>query len=42
MEFWKVYAQRQVVQNTVEEKLGVLAYEGGNVQVQRENIKKKS
>jgi hypothetical protein len=38
MGFWRVYAQRQVVQNTVEEKLGAIACESGNVQVQRENI----
>jgi hypothetical protein len=37
MGFWRVrvYAERQVVQNTVDEKLGAIACESGNVQVQR-------
>lgn len=38
--FLRVYAQRQVVQNTVEEKFGAIACESENVQVQWENIKK--
>jgi CRISPR/Cas system-associated exonuclease Cas4 (RecB family) len=39
MGFWGVYAQRQNVKDTVEEKLGAIARESENIQVQRDNIK---
>jgi len=35
----KLYAQRQRVQNTLEEKLGTIEYESGNAEVQWKNIK---
>ena len=35
----KLYAQRQSVQNTLEEKLGAIVCEVGNAEVQWENIK---
>ena len=35
----KLYAQRQSVQNTLEEKLGSIVCEVGNAEVQWENIK---
>jgi hypothetical protein len=36
----KLYAQRQVVHDRLEEKLGVIKCESGNVEVQWNNIKK--
>jgi hypothetical protein len=36
----KLYAQRQVVHDSLEEKLGVIKCESGNVEVQCNNIKK--
>jgi len=35
----KLYAQRQRVQDTVEEKLGAIGCDSGNVEVQWSNIK---
>ena len=35
----KLYAQRQRVQDTLEEKLGAIGCESGNVEVQWNNIK---
>ena len=35
----KLYAQRQGVQDTLEEKLGAMGCESGNVEVQWNNIK---
>jgi hypothetical protein len=36
----KLYAQRQKVHDSLEEKLGAIKYESGNVEVQCKNIKK--
>ena len=35
----KLYAERQRVQNILEEKLGAIEYESGNAEVQWKNIK---
>ena len=40
MGFGKLYAQRQSVQDTLEEKLGAIECESGNVEVQWKNTKK--
>jgi hypothetical protein len=35
----KLYAQRQRVEDTLEEKLGAIGYDSGNVEVHWNNIK---
>jgi hypothetical protein len=39
LDFEKLYAQRQRVQNTLEEILGAIGCDSGNVEVQWNNIK---
>jgi hypothetical protein len=36
---WKLYTQRQIEQDTLEEKLGAIGSESGNVEVQWNKIK---